>query len=84
MFKKIISFISAICVIFALTGCSTNTENIVPEPTATPIAISPANRAATLNSSIAQPTNRTATTIIAVIVTVGNSVRNILPIPSAE
>ena len=39
MFKKIISFISAICVIFALTGCSTNTENIVPEPTATPIAI---------------------------------------------
>lgn len=39
MFKKIIGFISAICVIFALTGCSTNTENIVPEPTATPIAI---------------------------------------------
>ena len=39
MFKKIIGFISAICVIFALTGCSTNTKNIVPEPTATPIAI---------------------------------------------
>ena len=39
MFKKIIGFISAICVIFALTGCSTNTKNITPEPTSTPIAI---------------------------------------------
>ena len=39
MFKKIIGFISAICVIFTLTGCSTNTKNIVPEPTSTPIAV---------------------------------------------
>ena len=39
MFKKIICFILVICVIFILTGCSTNTENITPEPTATPIAI---------------------------------------------
>lgn len=39
MFKKIIGFISAICVIFILTGCSTNTKNIVPEPTSTPIAV---------------------------------------------
>ena len=39
MFKKIIGFISAICVIFALTGCSTNTKNITPEPTSTPIAV---------------------------------------------
>ena len=39
MFKKIIGFISAICVIFALTGCSTNTKNIAPEPTSTPIAV---------------------------------------------
>lgn len=39
MFKKIIGFISAICVIFTLTGCSTNTKNITPEPTSTPIAV---------------------------------------------
>ena len=39
MFKKIIGFISVICVIFALTSCSTNTKNIVPEPTSTPIAV---------------------------------------------
>jgi hypothetical protein len=39
MFKKIIGFISAICVIFALTGCSTDTTMSPPEPTATPIAI---------------------------------------------
>ena len=39
MFKKIIGFLLALCVAFALTGCSTDTTMSPSEPTATPIAI---------------------------------------------
>ena len=39
MFKKIVGFLSALCVAFALTGCSTDTTVSSPEPTSTPIAI---------------------------------------------
>ena len=39
MFKKIVGFLSALCVAFALTGCSTDTTISSPEPTSTPIAI---------------------------------------------
>ena len=39
MFKKIVGFLSALCVTFILTGCSTDTAVSSPEPTSTPIAV---------------------------------------------
>ena len=39
MFKKIVGFLSALCVTFILTGCSTDTAVSSPEPTSTPIVV---------------------------------------------
>ena len=39
MFKKIVGFLLALCVTFALTGCSTDTTTSSPEPTSTPVAV---------------------------------------------